>query len=419
MGASGWGAAKASLVLSIAFSAAASLVLAAATPSLSDYFMKGPSWSWVFYLGSLWLFTSSIATVFQGMLQAVRRYSLLARVLIASRSVSVAVAVVSLVAYQSLAAAILSWAIYFVLVVAAALLVVWKPLLAASSRQHYGRVLRYAAPLGVATIVSVVASNADIVVVGGYLDPISLGIYNATVVISSIISSLFVAPLSIALFAESAFSSETPAEVSRGVSLALRFLLLTALPASLFAAALAPQLFFLFSGGGGFGRGIPFLELIFVFYLFLAVQTIATYVLQGVGKTRAVLVIGLITALAEIGLSVTLVPVVGLAGAAISRVTIFTFGCAVSLYFIRPYLKGVINLGFLAKALVSAGVPAVVVYALSLVVASRVLTLVPYTLLGLLLFFGCARVLRLFSAEDKSFAAHLLPARFGWITKLL
>ena len=182
---------------------------------------------------------------------------------------------------------------------------------------------------------------------------------------------------------------------------------------------MAPQLFCLFSGGGGFGRGIPFLELIFVFYLFLAVQSIASYVLQGVGRTRAVLAIGLITALGEIVLSVTLVPVLGLAGAAISRVTIFTVGCAVSLYFIRPYLKGVTDLGFLAKALVSAGVPAVVVYALSLVVASRVLTLLPYTILGLLLFFGCARVLKLFSDEDKTFATHLLPARVQWVIRLL
>ena len=418
-GSSGWGAAKASLVLSVAFSAATSLVLVAAAPYLSDYFMKSPSWGWVFYLGALWLFTSSVSSVFQGMLQAVRRYSLLAKALLASKVVSVALAVIGVVIYQSLAAAILSWVLYSLLIIAVALATVWGPLLGASSRQQYGRVLRYAAPLGVATVVGVLASNADIVVVGGYLDPISLGVYNATVAISTVISSLFVAPLSIALFAEAAFSSEAPAQVSRGVSLALRFLLLTALPASFFAAALAPQLVYLFSGGGAFGRGIPFLELIFIFYLFLAVQTTASYVLQAVGKTRAVLVIGLVTALGEIGLSVSLVPFLGLAGAAISRVTVFAVGCAVSLYFIRPYLKGAVNFSFLAKASVSAGAPAVVVYGLSYAVAGRVLTLVPYTILGVLLFFGVARVLKLFSDEDKTFVTHLLPARFGWITKLL
>ena len=418
-GPSGWGAAKASLVLTIVLSAVASSVLAVLAPYLSDYFMKSPSWSWVFYLGALWLFTSSVATVFQGMLQAVRRYSLLAKVLLASRVVSVAFAVIAVVVYQSLAAAILSWVVYYVLITAVALITVWRPLLVASPKHLYGRILRYAAPLGIATIVGALASNADIVVVGGYLDPISLGVYNATVAISGVISFLFVVPLSTALFAEAAFSSETHAEVSRGVSLALRFIMLTVLPASLFGAAVAPQLLYLFSGGGAFAQGIPFLELITLFYLFLAVETTAIYVLQGVGKTRQVLVIGLITALGEIRLSVSLVPVLGLEGAAISRVTVFIVGCAASLFYIRSYLKGVTSITFLAKAAVSGGVPGVVVFALSTMISNRVLTLVPYTVVGLLLFFGCAKVLKLFSAEDRSFVAHLLPERLQWVVRML
>ena len=265
-GASGWGAAKASLYLTIALSGIVSLFLVAVAPYLSDYFMKNSSWSWVFYLGALWLFTSSVATAFQGMLQAVRRYSLLARVLFASKVVSVAFGVIGVVVYQSLAAAILSWVVYSALIIAAALVTVWGRLLASSSEHQYGGILRFAAPLGIATLVATLASSADIVVVGGYLNPVSLEVYNATVVISSVISSLFVIPLSTAVFAESAFSSETHAEVSRGVSLALRFLLLTVLPASLFAAAAAPQLFYLFSGGGTFAEGIPYLELITLFY---------------------------------------------------------------------------------------------------------------------------------------------------------
>ena len=117
--------------------------------------------------------------------------------------------------------------------------------------------------------------------------------------IVGVTSSLFVVPLGTALFAEASFDAETPAEVSRGVSLSLRFIMLTVLPVSVFAAAVAPQLFFLFSGGGGFGRGIPYLELITFFYVFLPVQTIASYILQGVGKTGEVLIVGIITALGE------------------------------------------------------------------------------------------------------------------------
>ena len=173
---SGWGAAKASLVLAMVLSALVSLFLIVTAPYLSDYFMKSPSWAWIFYLGALWLFTSSVATLLQSMLQAARKYSLLAKVLLASKFISVTFAVVGVVVYQSLAAAILSWVVFFVLVSVAPFAVFWRTLLAASSRHQYGRVLRYAAPLGVAGIIGVVSSSADIVVVGGYLDPVSLGV---------------------------------------------------------------------------------------------------------------------------------------------------------------------------------------------------------------------------------------------------
>lgn len=416
---SGWGTAKASLKLTIMLSTMVCAVLVITAPYLSIYFMKNPSWAWVFYLGAFWLFTFSVATVFQGILQAMRRYLLLAKVLLASRVVSVLFAVIGLVVYRSLTAAILSGVFYFILVCAAAIITTWRPLFAASSRHQYRRVLRYATPIGLAGIIGALASNADIVVVGGFLDPVSLGVYNATVVISTVMSSLFVAPLSIALFAEAAFSSETNTEVSKGVSLALRFVMLTVLPASLFAAAVAPQLFYLISGGGAFGRAIPFLELITLFYIFFAVQTVAIYVLQGVGRTRQVLAIGLFTAIGEIGLSVSLVPDLGLAGAAASRVVVFLVGCTASLYFMRPFLKGAFDFNFLTKAVISAGVPSVIVYALSSMVSNRTLTLVPYTILGLVLFFGCARVLKLLSDEDKSFAAHLLPVSLRWVAKIL
>jgi O-antigen/teichoic acid export membrane protein len=415
----GWGVAKATVVLAVSFSSVVSLVLIVAAPSLAAFFLKDASLAWVFYLGSLWLFTYSVSTVFQGVLQGMRRYRLLAETLVGSRFVAVAVAAAGLVLFRSLTIAILSWAFYGGITVALVLIVAGRPLLKATAAPHFRRVLKYAAPLGVAGVVTGVAANADIVVVGGVLNPISLGVYNATVLVSSVISSLFVYPLVTALFAETSFSSETAAAVSRGTTLALRFGTLTVLPASLFAAAVASQLFDLFSGGGTYTQGIPFLQIIVVFYIFYAVQAISIYVLQGVGKTKQVLIIGVITALGELGMSISLVPSLGLAGAAYSRVTIMVVGAAISLYFMRGYLKGATSLNFLSKALLSSAVPAAVVFALSTLVSNRILTLLPYTVLGVLLYLGCARAFKLLSDEDRSFVAHLLPEKVQWIVRML
>ena len=415
---SGWGSAKAGLYLSLALAGTASIAMAAAAPFLSGYFLKGPSGAWVFYFGAAWLFTSSVSAPVQAVLQGLRRYVFLAKVLVASRVVAVSFAVAGLALYQSLEVAIASQVGYGILIIAAAIPAVLGPMRGADPGPHYSEVLRYALPLGLAGIVGVVAANADIVVVGGYLDTGSLAVYNATVQISSVLSAVFVSPLVTALFAETSLSSESREQVRQGTGLALRFSLVTLLPASFFAAAMAPQLFDLFSGGKvSYAAGIPYLELITLFFAFTAVQTISFTVLQGVSRTREVLIVGAIAAVGEVALSSSLVPSLGLAGAAYSRVAIFVVGCSLSLHFVREYLPRV-DYPFYGKALVASALPALVVYVPSVLVSSRVITLIPYTALGVAVFVLCARGLRLVSPEDKAYIGHLLPRGVQWVLRL-
>lgn len=418
-GGAGWGAAKASLYLTLALSTVVALVLVALAPYLSDYFTKGQSLAWAFYLGAAWLFTSSVAAPVQAMLQGLRRYAFLAKVLLGSRFVAVAFAVGGVYFYHSLAIAIASQAVYALLILVSSLPLALGPLRRADPSPYYGKVLRFAYLLGLAGLVTAVAGNADIVVVGGYLSLGSLGVYNAVVQISGVLYAFLVAPLVTALFAETSLSSESVDEVRRGTHLAFRFSMVTLLPASLFAAAMAPQLFDLFSGGGAYSQGIPYLELITFFYVFTVVQTIAINVLTGVSRTRQVLTVGAVTAIGEVALSASLVPGLGLAGAAISRVAIFVLGCGLSLYFIRDYILRPVNYGFYARALVASAVPAVAVYIPSVYYSSSLVTIVPYTLLGLVLFLLFAKLLRLLTPEDKSYLGHLLPAGLHWVLRFL
>jgi O-antigen/teichoic acid export membrane protein len=418
-GGDGWGAAKSALLLSASLAGIVSVAMVGSAPFLSGYFLKGASSSWVFYFGALWLLTTSVAGSFQALIQGMRKYALLARVLLASRFVAVAVAVLGLLAYRNLSIALGAQALLGAMIIILALPAVFAPLRRADPSLHYRAVTSYAAPLGLAALVSAVAGNADIVVVGGYLDPVSLGVYNATVVISSVLSAFFVNPLVTALFAETSLSSESDEEVRTGTTLALRFSMLTVLPASLFAAAVAPQLFDLFSGGGVYARGIPYLQLITFFYILVAVQAVAVSVLQGVGRTRQVLITGVIAALGELGLSVSLVPGVGLAGAALSRVVAMAAGCGVSLYFIRNYLKGAKGYSFFARALVASVIPALGVLVPSALISNRVVTLLPYSLLALALYLVCVKSLKLLGPSDKAFLSHLLPERLQWVMHLL
>lgn len=418
-GGEGWGAARTGFTIILGLSLVASAVIAASAPFLSDYFMKSASYAWVFYLGALYLFATTISAPAQALLQGMRRYTMLAKVLLGSRSVAVAFAVTGVVLYHSLAIVVASLILNGALVVLASLPVVWAHLVRANAHGHYTKVAEYAYPLGLAAAVSAITSNTDLVIVGGYLPPSSLAIYYAAVTISSVLYMFFVTPLVTALFAETSFSSKNESQVRQGTGLALRFTLVTLLPASLMAVAMAPQLLSLFSGGGLYSQGVPYLEIIAMFYVFFAVQTVAVSILQGVGKTGDVFIVGVFTSVVELGLALSLVPDLGLLGAAVSRATVMVIGCGVSLYFVRRYLSSSVSPPFLSKALLSAALPGAVIYSLTSLVSSRVATVVPYALLGVVLFVMIARIVGLFSAEDTSYLAHTLPSDLKWIVRLI
>ena len=223
----GWGPAKAATLLILGLSVGASLVTGALAPYLSEYFSKSASSTMIFELGILWLFTGAFASPMQALLQGMRRYALLAVVLLVARLAAVAVAVIGVVLYQSLSIAVVAQGLYGALICFAIIPVVLGPLRKADAGPHFATVARYSFPLGLANIVSVVANNADIVVVGGYLNPYALAVYNATITISGVLAAFFVTPLVTTLFAETSLSSEKTNELRLGTRLSIRFLLMT------------------------------------------------------------------------------------------------------------------------------------------------------------------------------------------------
>ena len=190
---------------------------------------------------------------------------------------------------------------------------------------------------------------------------------------------------------------------------AFRFAALAVLPASLLVASVSTQLLEIFTGGGVYLLGTLTLQLIATFYVFVAVQTILLVLLQAVGKTVQVIIVGGVSAATDIGIAVLLVPHFGLAGAVTGKVAASLDGAVVSIYLARTYLKNLDKSSFYLKSSVAALIPFVIVFPLSFSISSRVLTVIPYTLLYCLLFLICAKILRLVSAEDRTFLRHTLP----------
>ncbi len=235
-----------------------------------------------------------------------------------------------------------------------------------------------------------VATSSDSVVVGGYLNPSVLGVYQAAISVSSVLSVVAVTPLITALFPEIS-SSKTIGDISNGVRLAFRFATIVVLPVSLLFAAVSPQLLSLFTSGGVYLAGTLTLELVALFYVFVAMQTMLLTLLQAVGKTMQVILVGIVTASTDIGVALLLVPHFGLTGAVTSRVAVSLDGAAVCMYLSRSYMGNLDKRGFYLKGLVSSFIPFAIIILLSTFLTSRLISLIPYAVLFALVYLVCIR----------------------------
>ena len=107
-----WVAARKILYLVLGLTIVVTAVYMIIAPNLSLYFTKGTTWTNVFLLGGVWLFLIPISSICTGIIQGLRRYTLLAKMLFVPRAVIIPFAVVTLIFYHNIEAAILAWVAY-------------------------------------------------------------------------------------------------------------------------------------------------------------------------------------------------------------------------------------------------------------------------------------------------------------------
>jgi O-antigen/teichoic acid export membrane protein len=413
-----WDAARKILLLLLLLTGVTTAFLLAISPFLSLYFVKTTAWTWAFLLGGGWVFSASVANTFMGILQGLKRYAQLAKTLFATRLAMTALTIALLYFFRTIEIPILGWIFFYGSISLWIFLSVGKELLASKGDYRYGTIIRYSVPLGIAAIIAIFATSSDSVVVGGYLNPTSLGIYQAAISVSTVLGVVAVTPLTTALFPEIS-SAGTTSDVSYGVKLAFRFATFIVLPTSLFVVGISTQLLSLFASGGAYLAGTFTLELIALFYVFIAIQTVLLVLLQAIGKTLEVILVGVVTAATDIGLALILVPHFGLAGAVTSRVAVSVDGAIVAIYLSRNYMGKLDKRDFYLKGAFAALVPSVLIFLLSTFFTSRLLTLIPYAALFVVLYLACVKLLHLVTPEDRAYLVHTLPGRLRKIADYL
>ncbi len=412
------------VVLSLIFTSAATVVFVMLSPALSMYFTKSASSAWIFAASGAWLFSSTISGIFQGLVQGMKKYESLARVLISANLAMVCLTVLGLFEFHSVIVPIVGWVFYGLVISVWSLAITRKRLLVAAPARARGRtvkqVLRYSIPLGIAGIVTVATGAADPLVVGGLLNEAQMGAYYAAIAISGGIGVMLFTPLNTAFFPETSSNANDPGKLTSGLRLAFRYTMLALIPVSFALVGLSKQMIRLFSGGAAsYLIANPSLQLMSFFFLFVAMQGILTSLLLSTGRTVQVMWIGVVTVVLDLALSVLLVPSFGILGAATSRIVVDIAGFLMAVYLTKAYLAGVADVGFHAKVIASSLIMLGVLFSLSKFLSNRTLTLGPYALIGAAVFLLCARGLQLLTEEDKRYLEHFMPASLGRLMRML
>lgn len=186
------------------------------------------------------------------------------------------------------------------------------------------RVLEYSIPLTASRSANIIDRRVDILLVGYFLNPVAVGFYT----LGKQISEFVEAPAGSVGFALSPAYGEEKANdrldrAARIYETSLRYVLLLYVPAAVGLVLVAePAVLLIF--GDEYAGAIPVVQILSVFALFKAVNSITTQAIDYLGRARFRALVKGITSVMNFGLNVLLIPTMGVVGAAVA--TVFTFG---------------------------------------------------------------------------------------------
>ncbi|ELZ11653.1 polysaccharide biosynthesis protein [Halovivax asiaticus JCM 14624] len=186
------------------------------------------------------------------------------------------------------------------------------------------RILEYSIPLTASRSANVIDRRVDIILVGFFLNPAAVGFYT----LGKQISEFVEAPAGAVGFALSPVYGEEKAaggidRASRLYESSMRYVLLLYVPAVAGVIVVAePGIRLVF--GDAYEPAIPVLQVLSLFVLFKAINSVTTQALDYLGRARHRAIVKGVTSAGNFGLNVVLIPVMGVTGAALA--TVLTFG---------------------------------------------------------------------------------------------
>lgn len=280
-------------------------------------------------------------------------------------------------------------------------------------------IIRYSLPIVLSSIMSYGAGYADRFIVAGLMGLSSLGVYNFALLVASAIGFVTIPFNNILMpkFSE-LFGKGMKDSIANHVKASSMLLSSIYVPAAMGIAAIGPIIID-FIGGSNYILGSAPLMIIMFFMALFVPQSILVAAVASVRRTRIFLYSSSAGFLANILISLTLIPRLDLIGAAIgySSVYVSTFG--VLLYF--SILEKVVAFDFsgFIKIWIASSIMFFLVSGLEEMLGHFLFLLPLYIVVGFFVYVFCARLLKVFRRENKALVLSLFPEKYGRLRKVL
>lgn len=410
------------LTFTILLSALASSSLIALAPRISEFFLHSYSFVFLVRILGVVLFGNIIFSVLNGILLGMQNFRSSAIINVIIWILYYLGAVLLAFFFRSVNIIILAWFIGIFVGVIIELTIVLLSL-----RKFYGKgkslpsifIFSYSLPLMLSGIIYYGASSVDRFIVSGILNLSSLGIYNFSLLIAGSLSFVAVPFNNILMpkFSEY-YGRGLNNDISNITKVSSTLLSIIYVPLALGVAALGPMILNLI-GGGNYVAGSTALEIILFITSLVISQNVFAQALAAVRMTKIFIYSGAISLLLNMGLSIALIPRLGLPGAAIGFSSVYVSLFLIYFYFGKKNRILDFDIMGQVKIWLASGIMYIIVYLSKEAFGESLIHIPFYVCLGAIIYLLFVRSLKIFKNEDKHLVLSVFPEDFKRLRKIL
>lgn len=400
------------LIIGIFLSILGLMILFALSPVISVVFLHSTSFVSLVRILSLVLFGNILYTILNGMLLGLQRFKVAALMNFIMWSTYYMSAILFSVFFHSLVSMELGWILGVTIGTVLELFLVTISIKTFSSRKERtkkDKIFRYALPVFLASSMGYSASYADRFIVAGLMNLSQLGIYNFALLVASTIGIIafpfnnMLLPKFSELFGRGDFNS-----IKIISSISTRLLTSIFAPISLGVVALSNIVLQFLSGSNSYSYGIIPLDIIVLGVSVFVELNVITQVLAATKNTRFFIISSSLSLFLNIILSIILVPVLGMTGAAIGFVSVYALTFFVLRYFAGKSWSLKYDRFPTIKIWVSSLVMFLVMQLIIMFTSGNADLLPLYILVGAVIYLFVFKLLKIFSKKDQNILLTIL-----------